>query len=233
MATGTGQEQQGEATVPAADGRFEVAHAPLEEPDFSQAFPSLKERWANFDQDIKKFWDSTRNSRQSGTEVLSFPPLEPDVSRPKEPTKPLDPTKPKLPLLSINQMVEIFPDLKSLVFGNTTTYPDLKVDIPNSDRDFRAQYVKSIQEMSRNHGLSDKQVQEAIVAIDFVFGLIFIVIALIVFAALFFTRNRNTPDVPESIINPAPNTRKAEPVAKPAIPAPSAPKKPKRPRLIQ
>ena len=78
-----------------------------------------------------------------------------------------------------------------------------------------------------------KQVQEAMVAIDFVFGLIFIVIALIVFAALFFTRNRNTPDVPESIINPAPNSRKAEPVAKPATPAPLPPKKPKRPRLIQ
>lgn len=164
MATGTGQEPQlAERTATATDGQFEVAHAPLEEPDFSQAFPSLKERWANFDQDIKKFWDSTRTSRQSGTEVLSFPPPEPDVSRPKEPTKPLDPTKPKLPLLSINQMVERFPDLKSLVFGNTTTYPDLKVDIPNSDRDFRAQYVKSIQEMSRNHGLTDKQVQDAII----------------------------------------------------------------------
>ncbi len=164
MATGTGQEQQGEATVPAADGRFEVAHAP-DTPNFSEAFkPTPKDQWAQFDEASKVFWKSTSTSQQSDKEVLSFPPKQPDVKKPvDEPSKPEDPTKPKLPLLSINDMVKRFPDLKSIVYGSTDAQPNLTLNESTSDKDFRAQYVRSIQEMSRNHGLTDKQVQDVII----------------------------------------------------------------------
>jgi len=78
-----------------------------------------------------------------------------------------------------------------------------------------------------------KQVQEAMVAIDFVFGVIFIAIAATLLLGIFFTRNRNTPDVPASIINPSSTTPKAKPAVTSQAPRPLPPKKPKRPRLIQ
>jgi hypothetical protein len=58
-------------------------------------------------------------------------------------------------------MIGKFPDLRSLVYPNATAPSELAIDV-RPDKDFRAQYVKSIQEMSRNHGLTDKQVQDVI-----------------------------------------------------------------------
>lgn len=156
LATGAGTEEQTEKIAP-TDGRFEVARAP--ETDFG-VIRTLKEQWSDFDTASKKFWQSAAADKRNDTEVLTFPPESPSVARPRETDKPVD-NKPSLPLLSINQMVGKFPDLKSLVYGSGNAPTGLNLDVP-TDREFRAQYVKSIQEMSRNHGLTDKQVQDVI-----------------------------------------------------------------------
>jgi len=162
LATGTGQEQAPNDATTSVGDSIQIARAP-DTPIIYEALPTPKELWQQYDASAKKFWDSALPVKQDNREVLSFPAPKPEVDRPREPAKPEDPSQPKLPLLSIDGMVERFADLKSVVFGNTSTYPDLKVNISESDRDFRTQYVKSIQEMSRNHGLTDQQVQDAIV----------------------------------------------------------------------
>lgn len=109
-------------------------------------------------------------------------------------------------------------------FSSTVAFKQLE------DRVFNTTGTGPLQQSLTNFS---KQVQEAMVAIDFVFGVIFIAIAAILLLGIFFTRNRNTPDVPESIINPSPAAPKARPVTTPQAPKPLPPKKPKRPRLIQ
>lgn len=154
MTTGSGEQTERSTPV---EGRIELARAP--DTDYSGVFGSLKEQWSDFDASTKKFWQGVSTDKRTDTEVLSFPPEAPTIARPRDDSPPSD-KKPSLPLLSINQMVGKFPDLKSLVYGANQP-AGLNLDIP-TDRDFRAQYIKSIQEMSRNHGLTEKQVQDVI-----------------------------------------------------------------------
>ncbi len=160
LAAGTGTDEQTEQAVP-SDGRIQIAEAPRT--DFSEVITSLQDTWKRFDSDTETFWQGVTANKRTDTEVLTFPPEAPKVARPPEEIKPQDPSKPPLPLLSIKQMRELFPELKSVVYGKTDGAPLLELNIPNSDKEFRAQYVKSIQEMAKNHGLTDKQLQEVIV----------------------------------------------------------------------
>lgn len=162
---GPTEQDQIQADTPAPVGDQTVAHAPAaDNPLINQVIDTAKEQWTQFEETTKKFWTTASSSRKTDSEVLSFPPKQPEISKPKdEQLKPGDQKKPSLPLLSINDMVKRFPDLKSLVYTGSDAPSALAFNESTSDSQFRAQYVKSIQEMSRNHGLTDQQVQDVII----------------------------------------------------------------------